>query len=306
MKFYLALLFIFAILVAGAESRRVRHHSRHHSRHRHRGGFTTNLYQLALGMATELMGGINIDACLPAAWKNAGQDQENDANTTVASDQTTWQKILGYLGTAVDIVCAVKDYVGKAIAFITGNIRRLMRRYIRLFLQGKVRRTFSQWWGSDLWDSATSAVSAVWSGVKTAYGWVTDKLAGLANAIIDAITGAVVNIYKAFEAVKAKFLQFWNSPLMVAIRQFIDCVSGLKEAIQNVKDLIKGFKDKAVLVTQGVSGWVQIIVGLICAWKDLKTAVTYLINGIQATGPRRWNWLGKFVGKLVYTIATSG
>jgi phage-related protein len=273
-------------------------------------------------MATELVGGASIDTCLPASWKNASPSEEGDMDTNVATEQTTWQKIGSYIGIAINVVCIAKDIVESIIDFFSKNAKRFMRRYIRLFLQGKIRRAFSmRGWFSSAWDSiksaASTAASAVAKGAAVAYNTVKNATVAAATyvgkavtAITDqmktVITGIIDSAVSAFETMRAKVTKFFSSPLMQAILTFVKCLKALKEAAGNVAKLITGFTEKAALVASFPLGWIKIIIGLICAWEDLKGAIDYLIKGWnEKTATIKWNYYGKFVGKLVYTIGTS-
>jgi len=273
-------------------------------------------------MATELVGGASIDNCLPSTWKNAAKSEEDDMDKNVATEQSTWQKIGSYIGIAINAVCIAADVVGSIIDYFTKNAKRFMRRYIRLFLQGKIRRSFRmRGWFSSAWESiksvASTAASAVATGVTKAY--VTVKNATVAAAtyvgkavtvITDAIKSAITDIIDkavdAFETMRAKIKAFFSSPLMQAIITFVKCVKALKEAAGNVAKLIEGFTEKAALITAFPAGWIKIILGLICAWEDLKAAVDFLVAGWKETDAlKKWNNYGRFVGKLIFTIGTA-
>jgi len=197
-----------------------------------------------------------------------------------------------------------------------------MRRYIRLFLQGKTRKAFRmRGWFSSAWDSiksaASTAATAVAKGAAVAYNTVKNATVAAATyvgkavtAITDAMKSVITDIIDkavdAFEAMRLKITKFFGSPLMTAIITFVKCLKALKEAAGNIAKLIEGFTEKVTLVASFPLGWIKIIIGLICAWEDLKAAIDYLIKGwTEKTASVKWNYYGKFVGKLVYTIGTS-
>jgi phage-related protein len=273
-------------------------------------------------MATELVGGASIDTCLPTSWKNASQPEEDDMDKNVAQEQSTWSKIGEAIGIAINVVCIAADVVKSIIEYFTKNAKRFMRRYIRLFLQGKIRRSFRmRGWFSSAWDSiksvASTAASAVATGVSKAYSTVKDAAVATASyvgkvvtvitdEIKSAITGIIDKAVDIFETIRAKIKAFFSSPLMQAILTFVKCVKALKEAAGNIVKLIEGFTEKAALITAFPAGWIKIILGLICAWQDLKDAVGYLVSGWKETNKdKKWNNYGRFVGKLIYTIGSA-
>jgi hypothetical protein len=282
----------------------------------------TNLYQFALGLATELVGGATIDSCLPPAWKNANQPEEGDMDTNVAQQKTTWEKIGSVIGTAINVVCAAKDIVMKVIEFFTSDAKRRIRRYIRLFLQGKITSTFKMRWSiggffksagnaiagaaQTVTTKASQAYQTVKKGAAVASEWVGKEVGKVADAIKDALSAIFEKVINFFNEMKVKVVAFFNSPLMKNIMAFIKCVKALKEAAGNIATLIQGFVDKAADIANFPLGWIKIIVGLICAWEDLRDAINYLTSGFNEKDPlKKWNFYGKFTGKLVYVIGTS-
>ncbi len=317
MKFYLAFLFIFAIIFSNfADARRVR---RHRYRHRHR-GFATNLYQFALGMVTEATGGVDLDKCLPAEWKNANNSEEGQFENNVGSNAPIWQKILGYLGKAIDVMCVVKTVVESLIDFITGEEKKFMRRWIRLYLQGKRVSYLSRrgWFSSAVsWvgDKVTAGAKAVASGVTAVYktvknavtgaaDWIGKKVGQISDAIKNVITGAVEKIYDAFNSIRAKITAFVKSDLFQKIKTFVICLKTLYQAVKGIIELVKGITEKAAQIANFPAGWVGIVIGLICAWKDFAQVIKYIVEGIGASGTKRWNYFGKALGKLGFTLAT--
>lgn len=321
MKPIYSFILIVLLIVGNVAARKVkRSHHRHHKR-----GFASNLYQFGIGLATELAGGVNIDSCLPQSWKNANPNEEKAATNNVANAEAVpvWKKILGWLGKAINVICVIKTVVEKIIEWFTSTAKRRLRRYMRLYLEGKTRSAFrfKKGWFSNIWEkiksTVTTAASSVARGVVTAYKtvangvkaaavWVGKTAVEIANAVKDAITGVFGSIVSTFENIRAKVVAFFDSDLGRAIKTFVNCLKAIVTGAKNIAKLIEGYIAKIALLANFPHGWIVILVGLICAWEELAAAIGFLIKGFGESDPsKKWNNFGRFAGKLVYVIGTS-
>ncbi len=314
MKSYLIILLIFVITFTNiADARRVKRYNRR------RGALATNLYQFAKGFVEEILGGVSFDSCLPDTWKSANGSEEGQFENNVSSYTTTWQKILGYLGKAIDVFCIVKDVVEKLQNWLINQEKKFIRRWVRLYLQGRRVSLRRRGWFSDAWtfvkDKVQDGAQAVAKGVSTVYktvkkevtdatDWVGQEIGKISDAVKKAITDTIENIYDTFKTVKEKLAAFVKSDLFQKIKRFVDCLYNLYKAVNNAIQLYKGITEKAAAIAAFPVGLVPIIIGLICAWKDFAQIIKYIIEGVNNTGTKRWNYFGKALGKLGYTLGT--
>jgi len=212
------------------------------------------------------------------------------------------------LGTAINIVCTVKD---KIIEFFTK--KRI--RFHKLFLQGKATRfswSFSGFFTS-VGDALSKAASAVVSGaikVKNAVvdgiDWAKKKATEVADFIKAKLTSIFQPVLDIIEGIKAKFSAWLNShPFIKKVFEFIKCgitnkgwdaVKGLVETVKNFIEMVTSLATPA--------GWVKLLVTLVCGWEDLKAAIGFLQQGLKATDKKiRYNFYGKFLGRVIKTAS---
>jgi len=294
-------------LSSAVDSRRIRRH-----RMKTRGG----LWQFGLGLITELAGGVQIDTCLPDTWKNATpsdeKEDEKELDGDVVKQSSVWENIKKILNYTVDVICAVKDLKNKILSWVGEQFGIKLRRYIRRFIEGKTTKLFRMRWSFTSWissaataikDAATSVANGVVKVATTtinAVGKAIDKVEGAIKSALTSIFEPIINF---FQGIKEKFTNFFKSGIMKKVKDVLVCLKNLGNAAYLI---VKTAANIVQIITRLAAGdpiaWVQVIFGLICAWEDLAKAIEYLINGIKETGDKRWNFLGKFAGKLVYTL----
>ncbi len=320
MKFILIFCLISSFFIFEAKRLRIRRYHSHSHSHRHslthryhyRGPSNNILYQFILGFIAELSGAPKlIDDCLDQVpgWESAGTTEETKDETTKqmgGDTSSTLSKVLKFVGGAIDLVCAYKI---KLICSLTKKARRFQR----LLLQGKVRRNQSWWNPVDLWDdvktSASKISEAVVSGakklgnaVKEGAQWVGKKASELGNYIKEQLIKVFKPVSDLFDSIKQKIINFYTTnPLIQKVIKFVKCF--LKNGIvRAVKNLIKVFKGLITLIpTLGSpAGWVQLLVNLICGWKDLKIGVEFLLKGLKETEKLvKFNDFGKFAAHML-------
>ncbi len=273
------------------------------------------IYQFTLGFLAALSGQPKfIDECSQQVpgWEAAAPEEESNNNTERelgGETSSTLQKVLGYLGVAIDAICNFKD---KIIAFLTKRYRR----YMRLFMQGKTTKRF-KWSLSGMWDTIKGTVTdignAVVKGAKAvgttvikAGQWVGKKVDDLYTFVKEEINKILEPIYKEFEKIKVKFLAWLErNPMMKKLFLFAKCfitnggVKGIKTLYNAVKSIVE------LIPKLGTpAGWIELLVNLVCGWESLKDGIGFLTQGLnQADKKKKYNLYGRFLGKIFEAIA---
>jgi len=283
-------------------------------RYSHRRGPADNIvYQFILGFVAELSGQpAAIDECSQQVkgWESAATEENGDTEKQVGGEtSTTFQKVLGYLGKAIDAVCNFKEN-------IIGWLTKSFRRYIRLFIQGKTTRRF-RWSLGGMWDSIKSAAvavgDAVVSGAKTignavvkGVEWVGKKADELFTYVKGQINTLLEPVYNLFEQIKAKFLAWLEkNPLMKKLFEFAKCFL-TNSGVKGIKTLFNAVKSVVELIPKLATpaGWIELLVNLVCGWESLKDGINFLLSGIKETNAaKKYNFFGKFAGKIFEAIA---
>ncbi len=311
---YLALFIIFALaLSSNIKATRIKNHNL-----RTKGN--SNLHEFCIGFAAEALPGVDINKCLPKSWKAANTADEGQFSKDMAPTDSFWSKLgkvfVSTIGTAIDAFCLVKDLVKKIETLLIDDEKKKKRRWRRYFLQGK-RRNRRDWW-----DSVTSTVSKeidsaaanIAKGVTSAYQTLPDAAAAAADwakktadeveaSVKKAISGGIQDAYELFVTMRKKWEAFLKSDFYKNLKAFYECYKEVKSAKPHVDKLIKGIGEKLKLIANWPSGFVTLIIGLICAWKDFVPVINYINEGVKASGEKKWNFFGKAVGKFGVTLA---
>jgi len=124
------------------------------------------MYRFLQGFIIALAGDVTIiEACsgkVPG-WLDAGEREKKDLTSKKemgGETSSTFTKIMGYLGKAVDFICIVKY---KIMSFLTIKLRRRMR----LFIQGK-SRVRMRWFGEDLFNGIANVSVQIGHGIADA------------------------------------------------------------------------------------------------------------------------------------------
>lgn len=321
MKFsYISVLLILLVASSIVEARRVRSHHKslyknlrknHYHRNHHRDAveIATNLGQFGLGLATEIAGGVAIDSCLPEAWRNATPNQsEIDAvENNVVSEKTTWENFKNILGHTVDAICFFKELKTEAFKWIASKLGVTLRRHIRRLIQGKTRKRYRWEFDEHFFATTASKISAAAHSIKNGTVNVVNYVGKKIDEIELGIKTTLRDIFQPattlLQGMKQKLHDFFGSSLMTNIVAFITCIKNLGNAVYLVA---KTFTSITTTIASLASGspiaWVEVIVGLICAYDDIKIAAGYLTGAFSETGAKRWNLIGRFVGKLIYIL----
>jgi hypothetical protein len=292
-------------------SHRIR--TRHHRRHRTKDG---NLYfQFAKALILELAAvpDVEIDKCLPASWKSAKPTDPEDKEGTESSkgleeQKTGWSGVLDKLGKAINFVCKLKDLVKQIIEYFTKENTKKYRRYMRLFLQGKTSRLRRVRWGfagliTGAKDLIKSGAESIKKGVIKVKDAVTTAIDNVEEYVTKTLKETFSPIVDLFEAMKAKVTAFMQHPLIQKLISFVNCIKTFKGFAANLIAIVSSWISLiGELATP--AGWVKLVIKMICAWEDLAKAIGYLkeafVKGV--TAPVKWQKIGQFLGKLIYTI----
>lgn len=256
-----------------------------------------------------------LDQDITLANVDQGSKEESAAGHVKKEDQGLWSKILGYLGNAINVVCTVKEKILDFFKGLISRYRRNLRRNRRLFLAGKKLRKMKSLKGffQSLWDGVTGwvggAVESIKSGVSAALAagksmvvagidWAAKTAEQIGEYIAEQIKAVVKPLGKAFEAVKTKIIGFLNSPYVQGAMGIIKCVIMMRGAIMKI---IKTLKNFIYLMISLVSptGWIKLIVKLICGWKELKKVIAEFGEAWNSQAPKNWNHYGKSLGYLI-------
>lgn len=266
-----------------------------------------------LGLVAELSGSPNmIDICTQQipGWESAGKAAE-DKGTGVEGDvggetKSTLDKVLTFIGDAIDLVCSYKI---KLICTLTGKARR----FRRLLLQGKVSKTGNWWNPVDVWNDVqkitTKITSTIVSGTKAignkvvdGVKWVGKEAKQLAKYIGEKLKTIFKPVMDLFDKIKTKIVHFiTTNPTIQKALAFFKCMlsNGAVRAILTLIKVIKGFIT-LIPTLATPAGWVQLLVNLICGWKDLRDGIKFLGQGFSTTDmPTKFNYFGKFTGRLL-------
>jgi len=311
---------IICIIGGEVESRRVHsrksHHRSHHRQNPPKGVQSSNVvYQFLMGALAEISGAYSlIDGCstIIPKWATEVADKE-EAKSSIEDEtkpmETTFDKILGYLGAAINFACSVKD---KIIEFFSK--RRI--RYHRLFMQGKTRKRFN-WSFTGFVSTVGGTISSVGSGIAAGartlkdsviekVDWAKKKADDVIQYIKDKLEGLLKPILDFFDSLKVKFNAFLEkNPVLKIWFEFVKCFlknDGIK-AIKGLFETLSSFVS-AIGALATPAGWVKLVINLVCGWEDLRDGINFLKLGFKEKAkPAKYNFYGRFIGKFMKAIA---
>lgn len=317
MKFISSLL-LFLIIFSAIESHRLRNKHKHKFRKiRNNGGNLSLLYQFTKACVLELakVPDTEIDKCLPDSWKSAKPGEEDkegaEGSKEVEEQKTGWYGILDKLGKFINYVCSIKDVVKSIIEFFTKNGGKRYRRMYRLFYQGKSSTLMAiKWSFSSFVDGAKNIIKSGADAIKNGAIKIKNAVAEAGQNVEEFITKTIKEkiapIVDMFEAIKAKVVAFTKNPIIQKLITFYNCLKTFKGLAAGIVSIITSW---ITLIGElsTPAGWVKLVIKLICAWEELAKAIGYLKEAFapQVTAPIKWQKIGQFVGKLIYTIGNS-
>ena len=309
MKYLAIIIFILLCFNQVHEARRIKNHKTQKTHTRTH--TDSHWYQFFIGFATEFVGGVSIDTCLPEDWKNSTPNAMDKKEVEECVETgTVWGKIKSLLTSAVTVVCWITHLKEYALKYILRLFGWKYRRHLRLFMEGK--RTAKYKWEfegffkkaeSELKEAASSIANKtvkiateiaekVKNSAQVAYGKIKEVLGTIFKPVID-----------LYLSIKEKFVKFWNSPMMLTIRGILDCVKVLANAAYLILKVVANITKIIVRLAAGDPLiWIEIIFALICKWEEFKKLINYIVHAIAATGEQKWNLFGRFLGGLLYNI----
>ncbi len=317
----LVLICVFTFLAVEITSHRIRsrgHHSLYHRYNRQNPpkGVTSNnlVYQFIMGCLAEVSGAYSlIDGCsstIPgwATVTNDAEEKKSSLDGETQPMQSKLDKVLGYLGTAINFACSIKDDL---ISFFS----RRRRRFHRLFMQGKAKKF--KWPWDNLIDKAAKKIAEVSSGIAAGakklkdsvvdgVNWAGKKADEVGQFIKDKLTGVFKPLADLWESLKQQFEDFLaKNPLLKVIFEFTKCFIQ-NDGVKNIKKLFKIFKSFVAQITSLATptGWVNLVVNLVCGWEDLRDGINFFkMAWKEAQKPAKYNYYGRATGKFMKAIA---
>jgi len=220
----------------------------------------------------------------------------------VSKERTVWETIKKILFTTVDIACLIKDFKTSIVKY-AAKIFKVRR----LFIQGKTEKWSLKNWFTEGAGKIKDIASKVANGtikiskeVLTKVGETKEKIEA---ALKEAVSKVMEPVLENFQKIKDKFLGLFKAETMKKIKFVLVCLINLGKAAYNLYMLATNISQLVGRLSLGEPvAIVSVIIGLICSYKAFLTMIDYLLGAYRETGDKRWNYLGKFFGKLLYTI----
>ena len=322
----LAIFLILIALTAVVVDSKVHRHAKAHKSHKaHKRSHlsatgpnaSSKFFQFSAGSLAVLSGQeAFIDQCLatlPGWQASEAQEAASPAGvekTVSPADASTWTKILGYLGQAINVACMFKD---KIMGLMRGKVRKFLRRNRKLFLQGKKVKKLN--WGeivdhveksvADAWDSVTKVFRKGYSYVINGVDWAMKKGKELTTYVTNVLKTIITPILTAIENLRVKLVMWLTqSPQMLKYRELVNCLISINtlKAIKGLFDALMGFIT-IVAALNTPAGWVDLLINLICGWQSLKNAILAFKSAwTQANVLIKFNSYGKALGFMLNAI----
>jgi hypothetical protein len=263
------------------------------------------LWQFGLGLITELAGGAKIDKCLPVAWKNstpAEDEKEEKGMGEVAKERTVWETIKKVLLTTVDIACLIKDFKTSLVKYAS-KLFKVRRRFIEGTSEKWSFKGFFTEGAAKMKDIASKVANGTIKVSKDILKTVGETKEKIEAALKEALSKVFEPVIENFQKIKDKFLGLFKSETIKKIKVVLECLINLGKAAYNLYMLATNISQIVGRLSVGEPvAIVSVIIGLICSYKAFIIMINYLLGAYNETGDKRWNYLGKFFGKLLNTI----
>jgi len=272
-------------------------------------GIFENIVQIVQGIANGIdqPSAKTIETCISTYVSDKVLAQPDGDTSLIKKDG--FSSILSFLGSAIDAVCAVKSYL---MAFLNTKIKLFLRRrnYMRLFMQGELSLTKKQIfsWVSDFIKTAANnfvdlgkeAIEIVKSGVKSVTSSVTQLGTKLYNKAVEAVTKLVGPLLEKIEDAKTYLSNLFTSfPFLFEVLPLLSCITNSVAAFKTIGFRILKFIQ--VLPTLFTTGWIKVLINLLCEWRNLKDGIDALLLAFAGT-KIAYN-AGVFIGKIIYIIS---
>jgi phage-related protein len=146
--------------------------------------------------------------------------------------------------------------------------------------------------GNSIVSGAKAVGGAVVNGVKAAGSMLMNGAASIFNGVV----GSIKSIYNFFTS-------FFKSDLFSQIVKFIMCIKNEYATNPAIAAAITKFSGAFESIKSGWRGFVITFINIVCNWGPFKTAVDYVIQGVQSAAQAlKWSNFGKFVGQIIRAV----
>jgi len=256
-----------------------------------------------------------LEKCLDKKYQTGNPVPENSLETAFKNLNNNIKKPLEILGKVIDALCLVRMIVK---GFITGSNFAKKFKSSKAFIQGESKAlATTENIFDDIWDEIKDAVSDLKKKASSlnkkfdSFKGDVDDFIDDAGKTLSAPLNQIVDFAKAFsngirEILKGKMFQ--------EFKKFADCA--LKVGIwgTGIARVVIGVYSKITAISAGLAAGgagvflplADIMVGLVCKWKDFVKAIGYLIQGINSSKTvQRWMYFGRFFGRMLFAFATA-
>ena len=126
----------------------------------------------------------------------------------------------------------------------------------------------------------------------------------IAQKIRNGFISPVKTLIPNFVLIRNHLKQFLKSQFMKSINEFLKCIQekAAKSNPRHSKTVELYLEKMPSFLREG--GYIKLVIGLICAWEDLRISIGNILEGISTKDKlHRWNLYGKAIGKIIYNIS---
>jgi hypothetical protein len=257
-------------------------------------------FQIVLGASgAKEMDFENVMHCLPYEWVNS-DDKHMDVEYAITEPKKIWTKILDGIQYLISFVCHWKTNIINLFARRTRRQQR--RKKYRMLVQtnssrmARYRRALGWWedikaYAKKILDKVKSWVEAVWADIK------------------DFALEFIHNIKLFWIHFIQTLYSYLNSDFIAKITDVMKCMKKSYGMVQSIIDVISGIITRVTEIASIVAGnflaIFKIFIDLMCNFEVFRTAINYLIDGIEAENTNvKYRHFGRFVGTLIKALTT--
>ena len=274
-------------------------------------------YQFAIGVILGAAGTSQpndidkINQCIPKDWQAVDAAPiANEPAKASAAEKSTFDKILGIVQKAVDMVCKFKD---KILGLIGARVRKALRRYRYRNLVETGVTTYNRNHRKGIIKDAKNAAKSVGKDVKNAAKAVGGKVVEVAKEVGGFVAAVAQNFVKSIKGfidrVVTTIKTFFSGDVVGKIQKIVECGKTLAGVATGIVGIIKGIISTVALISS-IAGHnylaiAQLILKLICNYKLFALAYDHLKNAINNNDTLlRFGYVGKFLGTLLRALVT--
>ena len=285
-------------------------------------------YQFAIGVILGAAGTSQpndidkINQCIPKDWQAVDAAPiANEPAKASAAEKSTFDKILGIVQKAVDMVCKFKD---KILGLIGARVRKALRRYRYRILVETGVTTYNRNHRKGFIKKLSGKINAVAGKAKNAAKSVAGKIKDGAKAVGGKVVEVAKEVGGFVAAVAQNFVKsikgfinrvvttiktFFSGDVVGKIQKIVECGKTLAGVATGIVGIIKGIISTVALISS-IAGHnylaiAQLILKLICNYKLFALAYDHLKNAINNNDTLlRFGYVGKFLGTLLRALVT--